>query len=278
VARVGIVTDSTADFPLASTAAGAADVVPLVVSWSGATYRDKVDLPTGEFYERLRGTRELPTTGAPSLAAFMEVYRAGLERYERLVSLHLSGKLSGTYQVARAAAAEVDAQHITVIDSGTLSICLGWMVEDALRMVDAGAEPDAIARQVMDMRPRLRIYFSLNTLEFLQRGGRIGKAQAFAGALLSIKPILTIEDSEVLPIERVRTQAAAHRRLAELASRTPDIERLAVVQGAAPEAAEELARLLAPSTPGVTIERVELGTVLGTHGGPGVVAVGILAR
>ena len=275
---VGIVTDSTADLSAAVLEKYGAKFVPLVVNWDGETLRDKVDLSTADFYRLLRVRKSLPRTGAPSLAAFEAVFREQLQEHDAVISVNLASKLSGTYEVARRAAESVDPQRIHVIDSASVSIGISWLLELAARLAREGVEPATIVNRVEEERARVRIYFVVETLEFLQRGGRIGRAAALAGTLLSVKPILQVRDGEVVPLERVRTMNGALRRLVEMVVALGPVERLGVIDGDAATNADEVERQLRAHYPELTIDRGELGPVVGTHGGPGVVGVGVLRR
>jgi DegV family protein with EDD domain len=276
VSSIGIVTDSTADLRPELQERYALAVVPLIVNWEGQTFRDKVDLSTSDFYQRLRTSKSLPKTGAPSTAAFEAAFREQLKQHDSVISISLASKLSGTYGVARKAAESVDPRRISVIDSGSVSVCLGWLAEMAARGAQEGLEPELVVERLEEAKGRLRILALLETLEFLQRGGRIGRAQALAGTLLSVKPILSVIKGEVAPVERVRTMNNALRRLVELVVAAGSIERLGVIDGDSPVHANEVARQLRTHFPDMTIDRGELGPVVGTHGGPGVVGVGIL--
>jgi fatty acid kinase fatty acid binding subunit len=275
-ASTGIVTDSTADLAPELQARYGLGLVPLIVNWDGQTFRDGLDLTTAEFYQRLRISKSLPRTGAPSIAAFESAFRAQLERHDAVISVNLAARLSATHDVARQAAETVDPRRITVVDSGTVSICLGWLAEMAASLAQRGLEPTAIVERLEEARGRLRILVLLETLEFMQRGGRIGRAAALAGTLLSVKPILSIRDGEVAPVERVRTMKGALRRLVELVSAVGPLERLGVVDGDAAVNTAEVESQLRTHFPDLTIERGALGPVLGAHGGPGVVGVGML--
>ncbi len=276
MARTGVVTDSTAYLPAGVRERYAVRVVPLVVNWDGESFRDTVDLTTTQFYQRLRGSKTTPTTGAPSLASFEEAYRDLLQSCSGVVVVSLAAKLSATHAVAVQAAQRVDAAQVRVVDSGTLSIGMGWMVQRAGEMGLQGAPLDEIVHALEEMRLRIRIFAVLDTLEFLQRGGRIGRARALAGTLLNVKPIIVIRDGEVHPVERVRTLNGAMRRLVEIVVGQGPIERIGVIHGDAPSAAAELERQLQPHFPDLAMDRGELSSVLGTHGGPGVVGVGLL--
>lgn len=273
---VGVVIDSTADVPSTRLEELGIGMVPLVVNWDGQTYRDKVDLSTAEFYRRLRTSKSLPKTGAPSLAAFESMFREQLKQHDAVVSINLAARLSATYDVARRAAETVDPQRITVIDSGSVSIGIGWLAELAVRLSREGLGLAEIAERVDETRGRVRILALLDTLQFLQRGGRIGRAAALAGTLLSVKPILSVRDGEVAPIERVRTMNGALRRLVELVVAEGPLERLGVIDGDAAANAGVVEQQLRQRFPELTLDRGELGPVVGVHGGPGVVGLGLL--
>lgn len=275
-ASIGIVTDSTADLrPEVQERFGLA-MVPLVVNWDGQTFRDKLDLSTRDFYQRLRTSKSMPKTGAPSMAAFETAFREQLKQHQAVVSVNLASKLSGTHDVARKAAEAVDPQRISVVDSGSVSVCLGWLAEMAATWAAEGVEPSHIVERLEEARGRLRIFALIETLDYLQRGGRIGRAAALAGTLLSVKPIISIRDGEVAPVERVRTMNGALRRLVELVVASGPLERLGVVDGDSAVHADTVDAQLRAHYPDMTIDRGELGPVVGTHGGPGVVGVGML--
>ena len=276
MSSVGVVTDSTADLNPEVQARYGLGMVPLIVNWDGETFRDKLDLSTREFYQRLRSSRTLPKTGAPSLAAFETEFRAQLATHGAVVSVNLAAKLSGTYEVARRAAQSIDPQNIAVVDSGSVSVCMGWLAEMAATRGREGADLQTIVQEIEAARSRLRIFAVVETLEFLQRGGRIGRAAALAGTLLSVKPILSVRDGEVAPVERVRTMNGALRRLVELVEGLGAIERLGVVDADAAANAEQVAQQLKARHPDLEIDRGQLGPVVGTHGGPGVIGVGVM--
>lgn len=274
--RVGIVTDSTADLPPALQERYGIGCVPLVVNWDSQTFRDKIDLTTAEFYRRLRTSKSLPRTGAPSLAAFEAVYREQLAQHEAVVSVHVASRLSATAEVARRAAESVDPRCIRVVDSGSVSIGTAFLVEAAAQMAHEGRDVSAIVEHLEAARERLRIFAVLETLEFLQRGGRIGRAAALAGTLLNVKPLVAVRDGEVQPVERVRTMTGAMRRLVELVIGLGPVERLGVIDGDAASNAAQVERQLRAHYPDLRVDRGELGPVVGTHAGPGLVGVGVL--
>jgi len=268
--RFAVVTDSTADLPAGEFERLAIHQVPLTVIWDDQSYRDKIDLTNADFYARLAESRSLPTTSAPAIGDFERLYRALLRGHEGVLAVHVGASFSSTWSVSCTAAHAVDPERIKVLDSGTTTMCLGWAAAEAARLADAGASLERAAAEVEAVTPRLRLYAAVDTLEFLERGGRIGRLQALAGTLLRVKPLLQVGRGQVLPLERVRTHGAAVRRLAELAAGLPSVERLGVLHGAAPRAAAELVAALEQRYPELEIEVGEIGVVLGVHAGPGV--------
>lgn len=247
--------------------------MPLQVHWDGKVYRDRVDLSTVDFYRLLRARSSVPTTSSPAPDDFERVYHGLLQGADGVISLHLGANLSATISVAEAAAERIGQGRVSVIDCRQISLCLGWAVERALDLAASGADLQAIGQQVRGMLPRLRLYATLDTLEWLQRGGRIGRLAGLAGSLLSIKPVLQVRDGEVLPVERVRTRAAALRRLGEIAADMGRPERLGVIHGDAASEAEDLRRRLEKDNPGRQVDQGEISAVIGVHAGPGVVGV-----
>lgn len=268
--RFAVVTDSTADLPAGAFERLAIHQVPLTVTWDGVSYRDKIDLTTVDFYARLARSRSLPTTSAPALGDFERLYRALLGSHDGVLAVHVGASFSGTWSVSSTAARSVDAERIRVLDSGTTTMCLGWAAAEAARAAGAGESLERAVVRVEELIPRLRLYAAVDTLEFLERGGRIGRVQALAATLLRVKPLLQVVRGQVLPLERVRTHSAALRRLVEIAAGLPSVERLGVLHGAAPEAAQELVAALEQRYPEMEIEIGEVGIVIGTHAGPGV--------
>lgn len=275
--KIGVVTDSTADFAEDTGERLEIVVIPLTVSWDGDTFRDKVDLSTAEFYRMLRERPSLPKTSAPSPGVFEQTYERLLGEVEHVVSVHISGKLSGTADIARGAAERVGAGRVTVVDSLQTSIAQGWLARRAAELAAEGAPIEGVVGEVRAWVPRLRVYFVLDTLEYVHKGGRIGRAQALMGSLLNIKPMLTFRDGEVQPVERVRSRSAAMRRLVDVVvsqgptpgPATGAAARIGLLHAAMPEALGELERLFGERLPEATFERAEVGSVLGTYAGPG---------
>ena len=270
--NTAIVLDSTADFPEAPERFPNWRVVPLYVVFGGESYRDYVDLSPHEFYERLRTADELPTTSQPTPGDFLETYEQ-LADYERIYSLHLSSALSGTYQSAVTAAAEL-GDKVRVVDSESASAAISILGLAIQRRLERGTTDEEIEALVAWYRAAAGLLFTVDTLEFLRRGGRIGRASAWAGELLNVKPILTIA-REVIPLKRVRgNRKAMQEFVSEFTSKTEDSPSLKVgiAHADAPERARQLEKMVHGERPQAQIEIVtNLGAVVGTHAGPGTV-------
>jgi DegV family protein with EDD domain len=273
VANTAVVLDSTADFPDAAERFPNWRVVPLYVRFGDESFRDGVELGPDEFYRRLRSAPELPTTSQPTPGDFLACYDE-LAAYERVYSLHLSSTLSGTFQSAGTAAAEL-GDRIRVIDTRTVSLAIALLGLAIQRRLERGTTDDEIEALLERHRTDYGLLFTVDTLEYLARGGRIGRARAMAGQLLNVKPILSIRDGEVEPLKRVRgAQKAFQEFVAALESETRDEPalRVGIVHADAPQRADALERLVRDRRPAATIELVaQLGAVLGTHAGPGTV-------
>ncbi len=274
--RIAVVTDSTADFPGDAQERLGIEMVPLTVVWDRDSLRDKLDLRIADFYRLMRQRSTLPTTSAPSAGAFEETYERLLGQADHVISVHLAGKLSATLDVARGAAERVGGGRVSVVDSGQTTMCLGWLAIRAAELGAEGGEPSAIVRELESWVPRLRLYAVLDSLTNLQRGGRIGRAQALVGSLLNFKPLLLVKEGQVLPLERPRSRASAMRRIVDVAASQGKIQKIGVAEGDAPEIMDELVRMVGERVPGIPIDRGEIGIVLGTHAGPGVFGVAAL--
>jgi DegV family protein with EDD domain len=271
---VAIVTDSTADLPPQLAASRSITVVPLTLNFEGKTFLDGVDIRPDEFYRRLPSGTTHPTTSQPSAGRFAEAYSSLLADHEAVLSIHISQKLSGTYESARQAADLTDPKRVRVVDSQVVSMSLSLLTLTASALASNGADAEAIEAKMVDMRPHVQTYFSVATLEFLRRGGRIGRANALLGSVLQVKPVLCIRDGLVTPLERVRTFERALNRIVELTREVDRGEGVCVIVGHADAEAdaERIARELDPIADTLMIQ--PLGPVVGAHAGPGVVGVG----
>lgn len=273
MSRTALVTDSTCDLPAELVAGRSLTVVPLTVMLDGREYRDGVDITAGEFYSKLTPSS---TTGTsqPTPAAFAETYRRLLDEHDDVLSLHISSKLSGTIASAEQAAQEVGRERIRVIDTGVVSMALGLLCLVAAAVLQRGGGSEEAASEVERVRPEVRAYFTVGTLEHLRRGGRIGRASELLGSVLQIKPVLTLADGQVAPLERVRTRDRALARVVELARAEADGGELCAIIGHA--AADTEAARLAGALDGFTDSLLvqPLGPVVGAHAGPGTIGVG----
>lgn len=272
--NTAIVLDSTADFPDAAKHFPNWRVVPLYVNFGMDSFRDGVDLTAEQFYERLRASTELPTTSQPTPGDFLSCY-VELARYERILSLHLAANLSGTFQSAGTAAAELGDGRVRTIDTETASAGITLLAMAIQRRLDRGTTDEEVDELVERYKVEHGMLFTVDTLEFLARGGRIGRAKAFAGELLHVKPILSIRKGEVIPVKRVRGARKAFQEFVDaLESETKDGPALhvGVAHAAVPEKAFELEKMVRDLRPQAQIDvETMLGAVLGAHGGPGTV-------
>jgi len=273
VENTAIVLDSTADFPEASQRFANWRMVPLYVQFGKESHKDYVELGPTEFYARLRTATELPTTSQPTPGDFLAVYEE-LGAYERVYSLQISAKLSGTFYSAQIAASEV-GDKVRVIDTETASAAIALLGFAIQRRLERGTTDEQIDELVARFKSEAGLLFTVDTLEYLQKGGRIGKAAAFAGNLLHIKPILSIEEGEVVPLKRVRGNQKAVQEFARVfvedTTNSPSL-RVGIASADAPDRVETMRALVADVRPQAQIEvATTLGAVVGTHAGPGTV-------
>jgi DegV family protein with EDD domain len=275
MASIKIVTDSTSDIPVEVARELDITVFPLLVQMGEHSYRDQVDLSGEEFYRLMSEMPGVPTTSQPGIGHVEQVYKDLTADGSEVVSIHVSSELSGTYSTCNLASTALDLRPgaVRVVDSKAISMCLGWMVIFAARAARAGRSQDDIVDMVNGMVGRVRILGLLDTLEWVQRGGRLGLASAFLGTMLAIKPILHMKDGKAVPMERVRTKPKAMQRMVELTESFGPLEALAVVHGAAPDEAEKLIEMLSDVFPRDQILTTHIGPALGTHVGPRAVGV-----
>jgi DegV family protein with EDD domain len=272
--NTAIVLDSTSDYPDAPARFPNIRFVPLYVRFGDETYKDYVELGPTEFFERLRSAPDLPATSQPTPQDFLTAYE-NLAGYERIYSLHISSKLSGTFQSAELAAQELGGDRVRVVDSRTASLAIAMLAHAIQRRLTRGTTDVEIAALVERFHRECDVVFTLETLEFLKRGGRIGRAAALAGSLLNVRPILAIEDGEVLAVARVRGRPKAlvefERRFADATEDKAGL-RIAIAHADAPEWIGTLSELVWRVRPKAEIEFTStLGAVVSTHAGPGTV-------
>jgi DegV family protein with EDD domain len=273
--NTAVVLDSTADFPDAQERFANFRIVPLYVRFGDESFRDYVDITPERFYERLQADPVLPTTSQPTPGDFLAVFEELASKYERILSIQIASTLSGTFASAQSAAETLGGGSVRVIDSQTVSASLAMLGIGVQRRLARGTTDEEIDDYVARYRQAHHLLFTVNTLEYLARGGRIGRAAAFAGTLLNVKPILTIEDGEVVPVKRVRGNAKAFaefRALFESTSTDSPRLKVGIAHASAPERLEALRELVGELRPQAEIEiAAPLGPVVGTHAGPGTV-------
>jgi DegV family protein with EDD domain len=273
--NTAVVLDSTADFPDAPARFPNFRVVPLYVRFGDESYRDYVEIDPAAFYERLQSSAALPTTSQPTPGDFLAVYEELAPQYEHILSLQLSSTLSGTFRSAQTAAEQLGGGRVRVIDTRTVSASLALLALGVQRRLEAGTTGEEIDVFVARYRREHKLLFTVNTLEYLAKGGRIGKAAAFAGNLLNVKPILTIRDGEVTPLKRVRGNHKAFeefRTIFESTSTDSPSLKVGIAHAAAPERLAALRELVERVRPHAQVEiATQLGAVIGTHAGPGTV-------
>lgn len=281
--QVVIIADSTADIPQAAVSEYGIHIVPMRLAFGEQSFLEGIDITAEEFYDKLAKSRDLPTTSQTSPSQYVEVYRDMLDKYpgSSIISIHLSSGMSGTYQSAVLAKQmleeEFDGQiDITPIDSLCATYGFGLQVVHAARMAKRGASVEEICSEVERLGKARRLYFLVDTLEYLQKGGRIGKAAAILGNLLNIKPILSVDQEGVIyAVDKVRGRKKAVSRVIELfvndLKGLKDIN-VAVCDCVNPEGAEEIIQLLSEHFTLHEIVRTSIGAVVGSHVGPGTVA------
>ena len=265
---VHIVTDSTADLTHDLIGNLPITVVPLSVEIAGQTFRDGIDLSREEFVAHLR-RGALPRTSQPSIGAFQETYQPLLSAGHDIVSIHIAHQLSGTLNSATQASKAIESNRIHLVDTGTVTMGSGFLVLEAAEMARDGGNASEIAAFLEVRKADQRVFATLETLEYLQKGGRIGRAAAMLGSALQLKPIVQVRDGGVEPVERVRTYRKALDRLATIYSEQAPFDRVAVMHLGAPQEAEKLAARVQEHQPELTIVTGQIGTVIGTYGGPG---------
>lgn len=278
---IRIITDSTCEAPDVLMHHPAVAVVPLSVVFGQIALRDGVDISREEFWQRLPGSNPLPTTSQATPSDFADLFQRFVDAGDEVIVVPISSKLSGTYAAAVTACGSRSDWPVDVVDSRSVSVGLGLMLQEAVAMIEAGASRDQIVARMIRIREKIRIIFVVETLEYLQRGGRIGKAQAFVGTLLKFKPLLAIVDGEVVPVARVRSRAKALEALQEtLLQQVPQRGqqvRLGVTHALVLDEAKIIGSQLATSFDTSQMFTSDLGPVLGVHVGPGTIGAAVYA-
>jgi len=277
---IAIVTDSTADIPKDIAQKHGITVVPLNVRFGMEEFKDGIDIDNDEFYRRLQAESELPTTSQPSPGDFSAAYEKLLADHDGVVSIHISGKLSQTINSAVQGAREVDSDgtKIKTVDTGQATIPLGLIVIEAAKSAASDADLDVVVSAANNATDRARFYGMVDTLEYLVKGGRIGRAKGFIGGLLKVTPIITLEEGESSPVANPRTRRKGLEKLKQLVEEAAPLDQLAMHYSTEPEEIQKLAADLAHLAPEDGVMISQIGAVVGTYSGPGSLGVGFIRK
>lgn len=276
---VKVVTDSTSDLPPRLTEELGITVVPAYVQFGNSVYRDRVDISEDELYQRLLSDPVHPSTEPPTPQDFAAVYRRLSQEADAIISIHISSKLSATCNSALLGKEMVETDcPIEVVDSQLVTMGLGLLAMVAATAARSGKKLPQLVEEVNETIPSIHLLGFLDTLKYLALGGRIGKAKALLGSVLSLKPMLTMKDGELEPVSQVRSQAHGMDRLFDFVKNATDIQDLAVVYSTTPEEAQSLAERMDSIFPKERTRLIRLGPALGVHGGPGVLFVALRTK
>ena len=271
---VKIVTDSTADLSPEVVKELRITIVPEYVLFGDKTFRDGIDISYDELYEKLINNPKLPSTSQPTPANFTKVYQELSKETDEIISIHVAGKLSGTYSSALQGRKLVDTKcNITIIDSESISMGLGIITMSAARLALLNEKPDKIIDEIKEEIEHIHLFATFETLKYLALGGRIGKARALFGSILNVKPIITLRHGEFAPVGNFRTRTKAIDKLYELAKNYSNIQEIAVIYSTTPDEANGLKDRLNSLVDKKCLYLARLGPALGVHGGPGTLAV-----
>ncbi len=274
---VKVVTDSVADLPPGVAEELGITVIPLNVRFGTEVYRDGIDLTSEQFYNRLRHSKILPVTSVPSPGTFAEAYDKLAQEADEILVVSVSSRLSGTYEVALQSIGLMKREcRVEVVDSQWAVMAEGFIVITAARAAQAGASLDEVTGIARRNMARVDMRAAFDTLEYLRRGGRIGKAQALLGSMLKVNPVITVKDGLVHPVARERSRAKVIDHLADFVMSYSYIEELAVEDAASPDDAQLLVEQLSSKFPRERIYRSRTTPVIGTHTGPGLLLVAVL--
>lgn len=277
--RIKVVTDSTADLPPQLAKELGITVVPVYLRFGDEVFRDRVDISEDEFYQRLLHDPIHPNTTQPSPQDFVDVYKNLAQGADGIISIHVSSKLSGTYNSALRGKEVVEKEcPIEVIDSQVVTMGLGQLAIAANTIADSEKSLQQVAERVKQMIPSIHVIGLLDTLKYLALGGRIGKVQALLGSVLSVKPMLTIKNGELVPAGRVRSRAKGIDMLFDFVKNAVDIQDLAIVYNTTPDEAQALIERTSSIFPKERTRLARLGPALGVHTGPGILFVSLRGR
>ena len=276
---IKIVTDSAADLPSILTEELDIAVVPVYLRFGEQVYRDRVDISEDEFYQRLLHDPVHPNTTQPTPQDFASVYDKLSQEADGIISIHVSGKLSGTYNSAVQGKKMIKKRcPIEIVDSQTVSIAIGLIVIHASKMAKSGMSLQQIVDEVGKIIPNVHLLILFDTLKYLAKGGRIGKAKALLGSVLNVKPLLTVRDGELVPSGQVRTRSKGIDRLLDFVKNATEIQDLAILHSTTPDEAQALIESTNSIFPKERTILARLGPGLGVHGGPGILAIALRGK
>ncbi|MBN1369128.1 MAG: DegV family protein [Dehalococcoidaceae bacterium] len=274
---VKILTDSVADLPADIVKELDIAVIPIILRWGEEIFHDGVDITAEQFYERLKRSKIPPTTSLPSPGMFVEAYDKMADSADAIVAITVSSRMSGTYEVAVSSSRLMQKKcRVEVIDSETATMCQGFLVIKAARAAKEGKSLEEIIDVIRVNMPRVDFLCTFDTLEYLKRGGRIGKAQAFLGSLLKINPLITLREGIVEPAGRTHSRSRAIDRLVDFILSYKHIEELAILSATTPHESEMIAKRTSHVFPRERIFFSRPTPVIGTHTGPGFILAGVL--
>jgi DegV family protein with EDD domain len=279
--KTAIVTDSTAYIPKELKEKYNIHMIPLSVNFGVESYREEVDITADQFFEEIKSKSELPTTSQPPVGEFVELFEKLGQEHDAVISIHLSSRISGTYQGAVAAGEMVENVKVFTFDSEISCMVQGFYALEAAELAQEGKTAEEIMSRLDEMKTTMKAYFMVDDLTNLQRGGRLSGAQAFVGSLLQVKPILHFENKVIVPFEKIRTRKKALKRLFELfdeVASSNEPMRAVLIHANRPEEAEELKAELAQKYPNVEFLISYFGPVIGTHLGEGAIGLGWYKR
>ena len=279
--KIAVVTDSTAYIPEEALDGLSMPVIPLWLIWGDERFRDGVDIDPPTFYHRLRASKTFPTTSQPSAGEFVDFFRQAGAGADAIVGVFISAKLSGTVPNAQAARAQLPELTIRIVDSLSTSMGLGFVALAAAQAAAAGKSLDEVVAAAEDMRDRIHLLFTVDTLEYLHRGGRIGGAKRLLGTALNIKPLLHLEEGSIEPLAQVRTKRKAVTQMLEIAEERLGGKRMAeaaVLDVDSPKEGERVIEQVRDRFGISTVYRTTVSPVIGAHAGPGTVGIAFYAE
>jgi len=277
MAKIAVVTDSTAYLSKEIIEKYNIHVVPLTVHFDHVSYKEIIDISSIDFYEKIKGLDEMPTTSQPAIGEFIKMYERLAKDYDQAIAIHLSSGISGAMNTSQTAANMVDGIDVTVIDSEVACYPLGFMAIEAAEMAQQGKSMEEIKARIEILVDKMRAYIVVDDLEHLHRGGRLNAAQLVVGSMLQIKPIIHFEDKKLVPFEKVRTKKKAFKRILEKFdqdAKDGDKIKASIVQANAMDEANELLEYMQSKYPNAEVNISDFGPVIGTHTGSGTIGIG----